>query len=237
MNTQNLSCDLNCIWMTSELIKYKLCDKEFDCENCEFDKVIRNLSVKLNDTVRTSSAESQNGDIVERVIKRIENETFDQKIFYLKNQLVLKNLFGNAYYLGINPIVLHLLDDFSALHEFNNNEIRKDQIIFTLEGAWGLKQFVSPVNFMIIEKINFSQFTLNKWYAIILFNETDKDDFWISEKEWNRKKSNSLSVLKEHLKCKPSIGQSMMDGGEKIKYLHQNLGGKKYLELLNTVFK
>jgi hypothetical protein len=89
---------------------------------------------------------------------------------------------------------------------------------------------------MIIEKINFSQFTLNKWYAIILFNETDKDDFWISEKEWNRKKSNSLSILKEHLAGKPSIGQSMMDGGEKIKYLHQNLGRKKYLELLNTVF-
>jgi hypothetical protein len=223
--------------MTSELVKYKLCDKEFDCENCEFDKVIRNLSVKLNDSsIKTNSAESQNGDIVERVIKRIEGETFDQKIFYLKNQLVLKNLFGNAYYLGINPIVLHLLDDFSALHEFNNNEIKKDQIIFTLEGTWGLKQFVSPVNFMIIEKINFSQFKLNKWYAIILFNETDKDDFWISEKEWNRKKNNSLTFLKDHLKCKPSIGQSMMDGGEKIKYLHQNLGGKKYLELLNTVF-
>ena len=89
---------------------------------------------------------------------------------------------------------------------------------------------------MIIEKINFSQFKLNKWYAIILFNETDKDDLWISEKEWNRKKNSALSDLKGHLTDKPQIGQSMMDGGERLKYLHQYLGNKKYLELLNSIF-
>lgn len=228
---------MNCIWMASEFVKYKLCDKEFDCDNCEFDKVIRNLSVKLEDTntpkVRN---EIKNEDLLERLIKRIENETYDEKILYLKNQLVIKNLFGNAYYLGINPIVLYMMDDFNSIHEFNINEIKKEQIILTLEGNWGLKQFVSPINFMIIEKINFSQFKLNKWYAIILFGETDKDDFWISEKEWNRKKNNSLLILKEHLACKPHIGQSMMDGGEKIKYLYQYLGSKKYLELLNSIF-
>ncbi|MDY0082451.1 MAG: hypothetical protein RBR74_04655, partial [Ignavibacteriaceae bacterium] len=35
---------LKCIWMTSGVIDYKLCDNNFDCENCPFDKVIRNLS-------------------------------------------------------------------------------------------------------------------------------------------------------------------------------------------------
>ncbi|MDO8550139.1 MAG: hypothetical protein Q7S39_08330, partial [Ignavibacteria bacterium] len=116
------------------------------------------------------------------------------------------------------------------------NEIKRDQIIFTLEGSWGVKQFVSPINFMVIEKINFSQFKLNKWYAIILFNETDKDDFWISEKEWNRKKNIALADLKEHLADKPHIGQSMMDGGEKIKYFHQYVGSRNYSKLLNKIF-
>jgi hypothetical protein len=236
MNSQKSSKDLNCIWMTSELVRYKLCDKEFDCENCEFDKVFRNLSIKITDnSTKAGAPDVKNEDLLERLIKRIENETYDEKTLYLKNQLVIKNLFGNAYYLGINPIVLYLLDDFNSIHEFNINEIKKDQIIFTIEGHWGMKQFVSPINFMIIEKINFSQFKLNKWYAIILFNETDKDDFWISEKEWNRKKNNSLLILKEHLAGKPRIGQSMMDGGEKIKYLHQYLSNKKYMELLNTI--
>ncbi len=236
-NSQNSSNNMNCIWMTSELVKYKLCDKEFDCENCEFDKVFRNLSVKMNDNLpKAGLGDAQNGDLLERVIKRIENETYDNKVLYLKNQLVIKNLFGNAYYLGINPVVHYLLDDFDTIHEFNNNEIKRDQIIFTLEGSWGVKQFVSPINFMVIEKINFSQFKLNKWYAIILFNETDKDDFWISEKEWYRKKNIALADLKELLADKPHIGQSMMDGGEKIKYLHQYIGSKKYFKLLEKIY-
>ncbi len=228
---------MNCIWMASEFVKYKLCDKQYECDNCEFDKVIRNLSVKLDDnnTPKVPN-EVKNEDLLERLIKRIENETYDRKIIYLKNQLVIKNLFGNAYYVGVNPFVLYMLDDFSTIHEFNNSDIKKDQVIFTIEGCWGIKQFVSPINFMMIEKINFSQFKLNKWYAIILFNENDKDDFWISENEWNRKKSNLLLTLKEYSANKPRIGRSMMDGGEKIKYLHQYISNKKYMELLNNVF-
>ena len=228
---------MNCIWMAPELVKYKLCERDFNCDDCEFDKVMRNLSVKLEDNQSFKTAsEKQNEDLLEKLIRRIEDEVFNEKVIYLKNQLVLKNFFGNAYYLGINPIVLYLLDDFCDLHEFNNNEIKRDQIIFTLEGSWGMKQFISPIDFMIIEKINFSQFRLNKWYAIILFNETDKDDFWISEKEWNRKKNNTLASLKQYLSVKPQIGKSMMDGGEKIKYLHQYFGCKTYLELLNNIF-
>jgi hypothetical protein len=232
-NFQNVSGELKCIWMESGLVKYKLCDKELDCENCEFDKVFRNLSTKMSDK---NNSDVQNKDLVERLIKRIENENYDDKVLYLKNQLVLKNLFGNAYYIGINPIVLYLLDDFNHIHDFNNNEIRRDQIIFTLEGKWGIKQFISPINFMIIEKINLSQFKLNQWYAVILFNESDFQNFRISQEEWNKEKINTLAILKEFVTSKPSIGKSMMDGGEKIKYLHQYVGNKEYLKLLKLVF-
>ena len=37
--------------MTSQLVTYKLCDREFDCENCEFDRVFRNQSKKMTETV------------------------------------------------------------------------------------------------------------------------------------------------------------------------------------------
>ena len=128
---------MNCIWMASELVKYKLCERDFNCDDCEFDKVMRNLSVKLEDNQSFKTAsEGQNEDLLEKLIRRIEDEVFNEKVVYLKNQLVLKNLFGNAYYLGINPIVLYLLDDFCDLHEFNNNEIKRDQIIFERFLQW-----------------------------------------------------------------------------------------------------
>jgi hypothetical protein len=228
---------MNCIWMASELVKYKLCDKEYDCDNCEFDKVIRNLSVKMADDKTIKPAVGiKDEDLLEKLIKRVECEIFDEKIIYLKNQLVLKNLFGNAYYLGINPVVLYLLDEFSSFHEFNINEIKRDQIIFTLEGSWGMKKFISPIDFMIIEKINFSQFSLNKWYAIILFNGIDRDDYLLPLEEWMKNKYETLSILKKYLKKNPDIGQSMMDGGKRIKFLHQYLGRNNYMNLLNRIF-
>jgi hypothetical protein len=184
-----------------------------------------------------NDSEPQNNDLIERLMKRIESESYEDKIIYLKNQLVMKNLFGNAYYLGINPIILYLLDDFSYIHEFNNSEIKRDQIIFTLEGKWGMKQFISPFNFMVIEKINLSQFKLNQWYAVILFNEADIENVSISKEEWNKEKNTTLTILKENVVNNPIIGQSMMDGGEKIKYLHQYLGNKEYLRLLNQIFQ
>ncbi|RPI72734.1 MAG: hypothetical protein EHM47_07585 [Ignavibacteriales bacterium] len=228
---------MDCIWMASGLVKYKLCDKDFDCENCEFDKVMMNFSAKLSDNQpQKSTVEMNDEDILEKLVKRIEAETFDEKIIYLKNQLILKNLFGNAYYLGVNPIVLYLLDDFSTLNDFNNNEIKRNQIIFTLEGSWGLKKFISPIDFMVIEKINFSQFKLNKWYAIILFNGIDREDYFLSLEEWTQKKYEALSYLKKNLNKNPDIGQSMMDGGKRIKFLHQFIGRNNYLNLLNKVY-
>ena len=90
---------------------------------------------------------------------------------------------------------------------------------------------------MVIEKINFSQFKLNQWYAIILFNELDKKDLLLSEQDWLKEKSNILSILNEYKINKPQIGQSLMDGGEIIKYIYQYLGDKEYSKLLNRVFR
>jgi glycine cleavage system H lipoate-binding protein len=33
---------IECVWMSAGLIRYKLCDYAFDCENCPFDKAFRN---------------------------------------------------------------------------------------------------------------------------------------------------------------------------------------------------
>lgn len=34
---------MKCIWMEAGVVDYKLCDLEFDCENCPFDRSFRNL--------------------------------------------------------------------------------------------------------------------------------------------------------------------------------------------------
>jgi hypothetical protein len=105
-----------------------------------------------------------------------------------------------------------------------------------LEGNWGFKQFISPVDFMVIEKINFSQFRLNKWYAIILFNGIEREDEMLSLNEFIDEKNEVLSFLKKHSLKNPEIGETLMDGGKKVKFLYQYLGKQNYMGLLNRVF-
>lgn len=31
-----------CVWMTTGLISYKLCDRDFQCDICPFDQAVRN---------------------------------------------------------------------------------------------------------------------------------------------------------------------------------------------------
>jgi hypothetical protein len=223
---------MNCIWVA--LIKDMICDKQFDCESCEFDKVLRNLCSKKKED--NSWQDNHERDLFENLFKQVQSETFDEKLIYLKNQLVLKNIFGNVYYLGINPILMHLLDDYDYVQQPEKKEIKKGQLIFTLEGRWGKKHFLSPTDFTIIERINFSRFRLQKWYAIIMINDIDQDGIQLSKDDWDAKKMSTILVLNDGFRNKPEIGQSMMDGGLKVKFLYQYFGNNKYIELLNRVF-
>ncbi len=235
-NLPGASNEMKCIWMTSQQVAYKLCDKEYDCENCEFDKAFRSHSIKMN--VQVSKQNSVKNDLLEYVIKSVEEEGYDDKLIYLKNQLVIKNLFGNAYYLGINPIILNLVEEVNSIQEFPKNEIKKDQVIFTLHANWGKKEFISPINFLIIGKISISprKFNQNKWHSVILFNDNEMENIQLTKDDWITEKNNILSFLKNQAKNKPGIGHSLMDGGEPVQFLYQYLGKKEFLNLLNENF-
>ena len=235
-NLPGASNEMKCIWMTSQQVAYKLCDKNFDCENCEFDKAFRNHSIKMNEQELEQNLAAT--DLLENVIKRVEREVYDDKLIYIKNQLVIKKLFGNAYYLGINPVILYLIEQVNSIQEFPKNDIKKDQVIFTLHGNWGKKEFISPINFLIIGKISITpgKFNQNKWHSVILFNDYEVENIRLKEEDWTTEKNNILSYLKNQAKNKPGIGHSLMDGGEPVQYLYQYLGKKEFLNLLNENF-
>ena len=234
-NNRKRSEDLHCIWTSSNHVAYKLCDKEFDCENCDFDKAIRNLSVQNN---FEENKEDKHKDILLDTISKVENENYDDKICYLDNQLIIKKLFGPTYYLGLNPLLFHLFDDVCNIEGFEEDIISKGQFLFKIKGRWGEKNFYSPLNLILIEKLNFGrgQLPLNNKLAVILVNDFEDCVNSMNVSEWKLRKNDSLQLLNSFVKNKPDIGQSLMDGGEKIRYLHQYIGTAKYIKLLNEVF-
>ena len=227
--------DLKCIWMSSAVVDYKLCDKDFDCENCQFDKVIRNLAV---DSKQQTSTAENTFSILDSLMKKVKNQGYEPKNIYLKSQLMVKHLFADTYYLGINPIILLFLDNINSVKDAGHQgNILKHQALFKVEGEWGYITFTSPMNFTLLDKLNLNAGDIlsNKWFAIISVNQSEITTARITRDQWYGNQVNSLNLLSEYKLNTPKIGTTLMDGGVPVKNLNRFLGNSEYLKILSKL--
>ncbi len=232
MSTIKSYKDLKCIWMSSEMVAYKLCEYDFDCDNCKFDKVMRNLSIVNSESIK----EYNYNFVIQNAIKLILADNYDDRIIYLKNQLIIKKIFGNIYYIGVNPVVFNLLEDVKKYSAACGGYITTGQEIFSAECGWGEKKFFSPFTFMLLENfdLNSAEFRCNKWFAVINVSQDDENLPRINEQKFNERKNKSIKTLNSLKNSLPKIGNTMMDGGRELNYLYQIIGEKNYKNLLNT---
>jgi hypothetical protein len=227
--------DLQCIWMSSSVVDYKLCDKDFDCENCQFDKVIRNLAV---DSKQQNSTGENTVSVIDSLIKKVKNQVYEPKNIYLKSQLVVKHLFADTYYLGINPIILLFLDNINTVKDAGRQgNILKSQALFKVEGEWGYITFTSPMNFTLLDKLNLNAEDIlsNKWFAIISAGQPEISAAQIARDQWHANQVNSLTLLNDYKQNNPKIGATLMDGGVPVKNLNRYLGNTEYIKVLSKL--
>ena len=223
---------LKCIWMTSGVIDYKLCDNNFDCENCPFDKVIRNLS---------NEKETQfNGmvDAANTIFNKLQSIKYDNNIIYLKNNLIAKEICANTFYIGINPILVSFLDNVNSMivDECRKN-ISTGQQIIQINGDWGSVSISSPINFLIYNKVGdpTDNRLKSQWFAIMGAVHQDVVGSRLHQKEWDRMRAKAIGAIAEIKTQVPKVGDTMMDGGTQIKFLHQLVGKKRYIDMLNSL--
>ena len=231
---KNLFQFMKCIWMSSNIIEYKLCDKNFDCENCPFDKVIRNLS---NENVLLNNDQP---NIINNLMEKLQNIHFDDKIIYLKNCLIAKQIFANTYFLGINPIMINFLDNVSIFMEYKPSEmisIGKKFINFI--GEWGTVSISAPMNFSIYDKVNnpADDPMKSKWIAVVGAIPQEISFGELSKNGWIDLYKKSVGILDKIKTSYPKVGLTMQDGGVQINYLHQLVGKEKYLDILQSLGK
>ncbi len=239
MNNQiELKCNkyemLKCIWMTSGVIDYKLCDNNFDCENCPFDKVIRNLS---------NVKEAQFNGIVDAantIFNKLQSIKYDNNIIYLKNNLIAKEICANTFYLGINPILVSFLDNVnSILIDECRKNISAGQQIIQINGDWGSVSISSPINFLIYNKVGdlTDSPIKSQWFAIMGAVHQDVINSKLHQEQWEKIHAKAICAIAEIKTQDPKVGETMMDGGTQIKYLHQLVGKKRYIDILNSLSK
>ncbi len=223
---------LKCIWMASQVVEYKLCDNHFDCENCQFDKVMRNLL----EAKETQSSDIS--DIANIISDKLCSIKYDDKIIYLKNNLIAKEICPDTYYIGINPILSSFLDTMSSMtiYEQRKNIIAGQQVIEIL-GEWGTISLLAPMNFLMYD-ILYNQTETpfrSQWIAIIGVNNQEIANGKLYPEEWNKMHEKATGIIDEIKSHVSPVGRTMMDGGTQIKFLHQLVGKKRYINILNSL--
>lgn len=223
---------LKCIWMASNVVEYKLCDKKFDCENCQFDKVMRNYSGDIDFQTDTRR------DLVNIVSSKLDAIKFDDKFIYLKNCFMIKEVLPNTYYLGVNPIFISFLDNVGIIMECNHGRnILKGQPVVQFFGEWGTFSLTAPMNFLIYDKVNnpADDLAKSKWIAIIGAIAQEVSAGSLDKSGWQMLYEKSIKAIEEAKSAYPKVGLTMQDGGNQIKYLHQLVGKEKYIGILNSL--
>ncbi|MBX3007101.1 MAG: hypothetical protein KF816_03635 [Melioribacteraceae bacterium] len=223
---------LKCIWMASQVIEYKLCDHQFDCENCPFDQVMRNY---LN---KKEPVELSTTNVVNIISERLQKIKYDDKITYLDNNFIAKEICQNTYYLGINPILHYYLDAVSSttIQECGKN-ISIGQHLIQFSGRWGSINLYAPMNLIIYDKLGdpSDHNSKSQWFAIIGDINKEISDCRITQEEWNSKYQKAIEIIEETKSQLPKVGSTMFDGGTQLNYLYQIVGTERYLEILHSL--
>jgi len=229
---KNLS-SIKCVWMASNVIDYKLCDRNFDCENCLFDKAMRNnLHNYRNEIV--SKQLNRFKKVIERIIASIEKDKESKNVIYLKNHLSIKKIIDNKFYLGLSPLALKILEDFS-IEKSDKNIFGKNEKFVEIKGSWGEVSITAPFSFKVLDYAISDNYN-SKWIAIAELNEDEIQQNMLSALDYQ----NDIMYLSRELYHQylntPDIGPTIYDGGKEIQFLHQIIGKEKYNDILNHLF-
>lgn len=223
---------MKCIWMASQVVEYKLCDNNFDCENCQFDKVMLNYL----DSKKAKPNEITN--IADGISSSLNNIKYDDQIIYLKNNLIAKQICPNTFYFGINPIFISFLDTISSITISEcNKSLVIGQDIIQIFGVWGSVSISSPVNFLIYDLLGDPTNDLLKshWVAIIGIADQEISKEKLYKDEWEKLHHDAINIIEDIKANVPQVGNTMMDGGTQIEFLHQLVGKKRYLDILSSL--
>ncbi len=221
---------MKCIWMGSAGVEYKLCDRAFDCENCQFDKVIRNM-------LGSHGEEGMRGfNLVQTCAEKIKSEKFDNNLIWFRNHLVGKRMFGNTSSIGFSPLIRYLIDEATTVtYDTKKDAYQRGETLFTIKGDWGETPVPSPVNMSVCNFFVTDQSVLragNQWIALVVFDSQDETECVMDAKEFITQRDTLSDYLLSFDYQNLPVGETMHDGANPVKSLHTITGITNFRRLL-----
>jgi len=226
-----------CIWMEANVVAYKLCDQNYDCERCLFDFVMRNTWKEKTDSENVI-LNFANNSLINRIMRRISRIIYDKKLIYLRNQLVLKHMFGSVYTISISQLLSNLIESIDDVEMLNDyGLIRKDDKLLSITGKWGSKEIFSPMNFTLLQKLDIDpdEFPDDNVFGVVSVSEPEITLAKVPFEKVKKENYKSLRKLGDFLKNEPEIGYTMMDGGNECEFLYEAIGADAFQKIISNL--
>lgn len=222
--------DIKCIWMICGSIDYKICDKNFECENCDFDKeMFSGLRIKGNVQ-----------EEIENMFNLVQHTvSFTHPNYHFKRGQMARNFLSNTYYLGLEPFIGKFIDKHSLLkYSTSNNFVKKGEPILNINNGWGEVTIQSPFSFNFIEKLDMKNIFSKDlhWFAIIEAERYEILGNSLNKKTYFEKLYEAKLYLMNLMKTTEEAGKTMYDGGVLLRNWSTILGKNTYKNLLENFF-
>jgi len=234
-----------CVWMTTGLIAYKLCPLDFRCEECDFDRVMRNESAAgIGSDVRSSvaGAEGKAAGL---------SRQMQEPLFYHQYHCWAKVEDPDEVRIGIDGILAQLVGTVKAVVlPREGEEVQQGQCFSHLIHERHIVPLVSPLTGSVslvnaeLKKhpslvssdpwqdgwlVTIKPYSLEHDLQMLLFGKKARG--------WYQKKEHEISAARTSLLNRRDInlGPTMQDGGETITGLAAALTSEQYYQILESL--
>ncbi len=222
--------DIKCLWMKCGAVDYKICDKNFECENCDFDKhMLSELKIK--------------GDVQDKIENMFglgqHTLSFTHPYYHFSSGLMVRNFLANNYYLGLEPFIVNFIEKHSSLKYItSNNSVKKGEPILNISNGWGEVNVLSPFSFNFVEKFEMNNIFSRDlhWFAIIEAESYEILGNSINKRSYFDKLYKTKLNLLNLMKTSDGAGVTMYDGGAVLDNWSDILGKNTYRNLLEKLF-
>lgn len=255
----------HCVWMDAGLVNYKLCDKNFECELCPFDRVMRTQhhpfaerAVIQSDTAAVHAvphdvSEKVFEDVIQHLLAPLKKVSLPDDRLYFSNHSWLQKMDDGRFRLGINAYLAHFLQPVMAAVVVNTPShidrespfawfIRDDQT-FTIHSS--VAGMVTETNSTLTGKpslITNDPYDRGWLVTIAPQSASEEPVRHFSSDEFRLRLGYDIGKVEALLtttlgKQRKEIGTSMFDGGTRIETIEQFIGEKRYVQLLTRLLR
>ncbi len=237
-----------CVWMTSGLISYKLCTRDYRCEECIFDQVLRNEAAAdaaaLPPHGAAAAASSSPPD---------QTQTAQAALFYHSGHCWARVEDADQVHIGIDGILARIVSPIKAVVLPQAGEaVEQGQSFAHIIQQKHIVELASPLTGTILsvnQKLKSSPQAVaddhlgQGWLVTIRPDNLEHDlkslMFGKKALQWYQQKEHAIAAARTELLSshEPELGTTLHDGGEMVASLANTLGTEQYEEMLETLFR